>query len=648
MKLYSTLTELLDEARGKDREIRFIDGENDETIVGFSELWDRSLALLGSLQARGMQPGDELVIFSRSNLNFVVAYWAAMLGGIVPVPVAVGISDEHRFKLFRILSQLERGTLFTEMDLLQRLIDFSKSGGMDDITGILESRSVLMTDVAPGANGEIYDASPDDLAFIQYSSGSTSDPKGVCLTHANLCANIRAIVEGLQWTGDDRSLSWMPLTHDMGLIGYHLSVLAAGMSHAVMDTNVFVRRPLLWMLKASELRATQLCSPNFGYKHFLKLFERKGLPEGTDLSGVKLILNGAEPISYELCEEFLNALAPHGLARTAMFPVYGLAEATVGVTFGTPGDLYSRVVMHRHSLRIGDPYEVAAPGDADAVSFVKVGRPIRDCEMRLTDDADQVLETGRVGNIQLRGASVTERIYGDEAATAALFTDDGWLRTGDCGVCVDGDLVITGRQKDIIIVNGQNYYPHDIEEIVAHIEGLDLNKVVVAGATPKGGQTEELVAFILYRQALPDFLPLIDAVRNVIGEQTGLEVDKVIPVARIPKTTSGKVQRSKLLQEYLDGEYDDVLAELAPTSATGDEGDADPLVAELEAICREVAKDRRIAADDNLFEVGVSSLTLTEVVLAIDERYPGKLDISDLFDYPTLREIASFLRRKGE
>jgi acyl-CoA synthetase (AMP-forming)/AMP-acid ligase II len=294
MKLYATLTELLDEARGRDREIRFIDGEDDETIIRFPELWDRALALLGSLQGRGMQPGDELVIFSRSNLDFVVAYWAAMLGGIVPVPVAVGISDEHRIKLFRILSQLERGTLFTEMELLQRLLDFSKSRGMDEVTAILESRSVLMNDVTPGESAAVYDASPDDLAFIQYSSGSTSDPKGVCLTHANLCANIRAIVEGLHWTEDDRSLSWMPLTHDMGLIGYHLSVLAAGMSHAVMDTNVFVRRPLLWMLKASELRATQLCSPNFGYKHFLKLFERKGLPEGTNLSGVKLILNGAE------------------------------------------------------------------------------------------------------------------------------------------------------------------------------------------------------------------------------------------------------------------------------------------------------------------------------------------------------------------
>jgi acyl-CoA synthetase (AMP-forming)/AMP-acid ligase II/acyl carrier protein len=645
MKLYATLTELLDEARGRDREIRFIDGEDDETIIRFRELWDRALALLGSLQARGMQPGDELVIFSRSNLNFVVAYWAAMLGGIVPVPVAVGISDEHRFKLFRILSQLERGTLFTEMDLLQRLLDFSKSGGMDDITGILESRTVLMNDVAPGEGGEVYDASPDDLAFIQYSSGSTSDPKGVCLTHENLCVNIRAIVEGLQWKEDDRSLSWMPLTHDMGLIGYHLSVLAAGMSHAVMDTNVFVRRPLLWMLKASELRATQLCSPNFGYKHFLKLFERKGLPEGTDLSGVKLILNGAEPISYELCEEFLAALEPCGLARGAMFPVYGLAEATVGVTFGTPGDLYSRVVMHRHSLRIGEPYEVAEPGDADAVSFVKVGKPIRDCEMRLADDADQVLDAGRVGNIQLRGASVTERIYGDEEATAALFTDDGWLRTGDCGVIVDDQLVITGRQKDIIIVNGQNYYPHDIEEIVAQIDGLDLGKVVVAGATPARGQTEELLVFVLYRRDLETFMPLAEQVRSVIGEHAGLEVDHVLPVPKIPKTTSGKVQRVHLLNAYLDGEYDDVIETLAPHVDVAEDLDDDPLVAELEAICREFSKDRKIGPDDNLFEVGVSSLTLTEIVLAIDEKHPGKLDISDLFDYPTLRDIADFMRR---
>jgi acyl-CoA synthetase (AMP-forming)/AMP-acid ligase II/acyl carrier protein len=592
-----------------------------------------------------MKKGDELVIFSKSNESFVIAYWAAILGGIVPVPVAVGISDEHRHKLFRILRQLEHATLFTEADLLERLLEFSKKNNLDDVTSILESRTSLMSDVVAGENGKVFDAAPDDIAFIQYSSGSTSAPKGVCLTHRNLCINIRAIVEGLEWTDQDRSLSWMPLTHDMGLIGYHLSVLAAGMNHAVMDTNAFVRRPLLWMIKASELRSTQLCSPNFGYKHFLKLFERKGLPDA-DLSHVKLVLNGAEPISYSLCEEFLEALSPYGLQRTAMFPVYGLAEATVGVSMPTVGEEYSRIIVHRHSLRIGEKYQPAGLDEEDAVSFVKVGRAIRDVDIRIADDADEVLDDGKVGNIQLHGGSVAERIYGDAEATDSLFTADGWLRTGDCGVFVDEDLVITGRSKDIIIVNGQNYYPHDIEEIAAEVEGLDLGKVVVAGTKTHESQTEELLVFALFRRDLDTFKILARKVTAKIGEQTGLEVDHVIPVRKVPKTTSGKVQRAALLDAYLDGEFDEVLGKLAPEVST--EGlDEDPLVAELELICREFSKEYTIGPEDNLFEVGISSLTLTEIALAVDERYPGKLDISDIFDYPTLREIAEFLRQSS-
>ncbi len=646
MKLYETMTDLLVDARDRNRHIQFIDGEHDESSMSFAELWERALALLGSFQARGMQPGDELVIFSKSNESFVVAFWAAILGGIVPVPVAVGISDEHRFKLFRIIRQLHRGTLFTELDLLERLLEFSKQHELGDVSAILESSTVLISDVRPGDHGELAHVTPDERAFIQYSSGSTSDPKGVCLTHRNLCTNIRAIVEGTHWTEDDRSLSWMPLTHDMGLIGYHLSVMAAGMDHAVMDTGVFVRRPLLWLSKTHELRATQLCSPNFGYKHFLKLFERKGLPEGTDLSCVKLILNGAEPISWDLCEDFLTQLAPFGLKHSVMFPVYGLAEATVGVSLGKPGDEAARITVDRHSLRIGEAFADATPGEPDAVSFLKVGKAMRDVEIRIADDDDAGLDDGKVGHIQLLGAGVTERIYGDDEATQSLFTDDGWLRTGDCGVFVDDQLVITGRQKDIIIINGQNYYPHDIEEIVAQIDGLDLGRVVVVGVTPTDSGTDELLAFIMYRKDLDGFAPLADQVRTVIGEHVGLEVDHVIPISRIPKTTSGKVQRAHLLRDYLDGEFNDLLAEMSPaaTAATGGVDD-DALVAELELISREFSKELKIGPDDNLFEVGVSSLTLTEIVLAIDERHPGKLDISDLFDYPTLREVAAFLRR---
>ncbi|MCH8073618.1 MAG: non-ribosomal peptide synthetase [Proteobacteria bacterium] len=644
MMLHDSLTHILRDARDKEREIRFIDGDKDESTLSFSGLWDNAVELLGALQNRGMAPGDELVIFTKSNRQFVVAFWAAVLGGIVPVPVAVGISDEHRLKLFRILTQLQRGTLYTEHTLHKRLLDYARPRDFVEIMRKLKSRSIIDEDAGGGHEGEVFEPSPEDTAFIQYSSGSTSDPKGVCLTHYNLTTNIRAIIEGTGWGSADQALSWMPLTHDMGLIGFHLSVLAAGMNHAVMDTSVFVRRPLLWMSKASELEATQLCSPNFGYKHFLKLFQRKGL-DNLDLSPVRLILNGAEPISWELCEEFLNALAPFGLRRTAMLPVYGLAEATVAVTISTPDKEYGRIIVDRHNLRIGAPFKALEAGAADAVSFIKVGPAVRDCAIRITDNEDAVLEDGLIGNIQVSGASVTKGLYDDDAAAAEMFTDDRWLRTGDCGVIVDGELVITGRSKDIIIVNGQNYYPHDIEDIVAQVDGLDLGKVVVCGVTPASSKTEELVIFVVYRQDVDSFKALASAVRDIVGEHAGLEVDHVIPVTRIPKTTSGKVQRVKLAGAYIDGEFNEELRALSDASDAGDDLDDDPLVREIELICREFSKEREIGPDDNLFEVGVSSLTLTEIVLAIDERHPGKVDISDLFDYPTIRELADFIRR---
>ncbi|MEX0977058.1 MAG: non-ribosomal peptide synthetase [Woeseia sp.] len=647
MKLYDSLPAMLHDARGKDRAIRFIDGDKDESVVTFDELWSRALRLLGTLQRRGMKSRHELVIFTQSNESFVVAFWAALLGGIVPVPVAVGISDEHRLKLFRILRQMDQGTLYTQADLLDRLCEFAKARDLPELLESQLQRAILSDTGDTGEDGDgghLHSVAADDDAFIQFSSGSTSEPKGVRLTHRNLATNIRAIVEGIGWNETDISLSWMPLTHDMGLIGYHLCALAAGMNHAVMDTSLFVRRPLLWISKASELRATQLCSPNFGYKHFLKLFNRKGLQD-LDLGAVRLVLNGAEPISFELCEQFLDALAPFGLAHSAMLPVYGLAEATLAVAFPETGRDFERIVVHRHSLRVGSPFEPARNGDIDAVSFVKVGKAVRDCEIRLTDELDRPVDSGIVGHIQIRGDNVTRGLYRNTEAETELFANDGWLRTGDCGILVDGELVITGRSKDIIIVNGQNYYPHDLESIIAQIDGLDLGKVVVCGVNDERQQGEQLLVFVLHRGELADVHELAQSIVATVATRTTLQVDQVIPVSRVPKTTSGKVQRGQLASAYLDGEFDQVVAQLAALSRQipADTGEND-LVRELEGICREFSRDRPIGPDDNLFEVGVSSLTLTEIVLAIDEKYPGKVDISDLFDYPTIRELATFLQ----
>jgi acyl-CoA synthetase (AMP-forming)/AMP-acid ligase II len=641
--LYDSLTDMLRQARETDKHIRFIDGDKDETTLTYSKLWEEADGLLAALQSHGIRAGDELVIFTRSNERFVIAFWAAIMGGIVPVPVAVGISDAHRLKVLRILCQLRNGSLYTEPGLLGRLREFAKGNGLNDELQMLDDRAVLDADIVRGQQAEHREASLDSLAFVQYSSGSTTDPKGVCLTHRNLTTNIRALIDRGRWGKDDYSLSWMPLTHDMGLIGFHLTAIAVKMSHAIMDTSLFVRRPLLWIAKTSELRATQLCSPNFGFKHFMKMYARKGMSD-IDLSCVKIIFNGAEPISWRLCEEFLTTLAPFGLKHSTMSPVYGLAEATLGVTMTEPEVEYSRIIVDRHSLRIGSTYEVLNEDAVDAVSFVKVGPTLLGTDLRITDDNDNELAQGHVGNIQIHGDGVTSGIYNSADEKAQLFADGGWLRTGDCGVIVDGNLVVTGRSKDIIIVSGQNYYPHDIEEIISTVEGFELGRVVVAGIGRPSSPAEEIVVFLLYRQDLDGFREVAQKVRAVVGTNAGLEVDHVVPVSQIPKTTSGKIQRAHLAAAFVNGDFEDILSEFAEDAAAAP-GDSDPLVQELIGICRDQSKDVEIGPDDNLFEVGVSSLTLTEITLAVDARYPGKVDISDLFDHPTIREIADIIRR---
>ncbi|MEE4172866.1 MAG: non-ribosomal peptide synthetase [Xanthomonadales bacterium] len=635
-------------AEGESRAVHFIESARDETRVDYEELWQRALGVLHHFQQRGLRPGDELILFTNSNEQFVDAFWACILGGIVPVPVAVGISDDHRAKLFRIFETLRRPHLYTEHNLARRLERYGTSHGLVEDSRRLLEKTLVVDDIDDIATpGRLHAPAADDVAFIQFSSGSTSEPKGVVLTHRNVLTNIKAICEGYGHRDDDVALSWMPLTHDMGLIGFHLCMVAVRNDHHIMATSLFVRRPLLWMEKASEKGATLLCSPNFGYKHFLKLFESKGLQD-IDLNKVRLIFNGAEPISAGLAARFVKALEPHGLGQNVMFPVYGLAEASLGVTFPEPGAPLRTIRAHRHSLAVGQPWTPAEAGDDDAVEFVLLGTPIRDCRLRLCDDDDRTVDPDHVGHVQIRGGNVTGGYYGYGAAGRDVFADLNWLRTGDLGLIHDGQLVITGRSKDIIFVNGQNYYPHDIEEQALAVEGLELGKVAAAGATSPTAGTDELLLFVLHRGDLESFAGLAKMLRMHINEVTGLEVAHVIPVERIPKTTSGKVQRHKLVEAYLDGEFSEALDRLAGLAASATDGELseDAFERSLQEICSEIVVDRPVGLDDNLFEIGISSLALAQIHARVEELYPGEMDIADVFDYPSIRELAAFLARK--
>jgi acyl-CoA synthetase (AMP-forming)/AMP-acid ligase II len=645
----STLTELIENNKGAQRAITYLEGENDERSVEYGELHERALGILYHLQKLGAKRGDKLILFLGNNEQFIDAFWAAVLGGIVPVPVALGISDEHRRKLLRIARKLGTPFIYTDKRSLERIGAFATQAGEAETFAGLQSRAFLvdtLDDISRA--GDVYRARPDDVAFIQFSSGSTSEPKGVVLTHGNIIANARGTSEAAGFTENDVSLSWMPLTHDMGLIGFHIFMFANRIHCNLMPTELFIRRPLLWLQFATRKRATITCSPNFGYKHYLKVLGDRSV-DGLDLSSVRLIFNGAEPISPELCDEFLTRMEPARLKRTAMFTVYGLAEASLAMTFPPVGRAYIATSFKRETLGVGRVAETAARSDKDAVELMGVGTAIPYSQVQISGDDDAALPDGRVGNVYIRGDNVTRGYFENPEANAAALTKDGWLRTGDLGLIHAGELYISGRAKEIIFVNGQNYYPHDLENIAQRAEGLELGKVVAAGAQRKGEQTEKLVVFVLHRSDMKDFLPIATTVSRLINESTGVEVGEVVPVKRIPKTTSGKIQRHLLEESYVQGEFDAELAELNALreAQRGPEASSRTVIEDqLKTIVDTALEGKRVDLHDNLFEVGASSLKLIEIHEHIDREYPGLVDLTELFDFPTIAELALHLEGK--
>ena len=640
-KKYKTLNDLFHDQAEKNGYIRFVEVKSIEHERQFDEFADEVYKCLGFFQNHGIKIKDEVVINTKSNHKFLIAFWAAILGGMIPIPVAVGVGDEHKRKLLKILNRLKNPTLITDDKVQERLVSFIESN--DEHTDLIDSIENSVINIESSQNGQIYTSREEDIAFIQYSSGSTSEPKGITLTHKNLVTNISAIAKGLNLQSSDIGISWMPLTHDMGLIGTHMTLFSYGLSQIIMDTDLFIKKPLMWLQQTSKYRASILTSPNFGYKHLLKIHERRPLKD-IDLSSVRLLINGAESISVSLCNEFLEKMKVFGLKKETMFPVYGLAEATLGVSFPETGKVFDFINLDR-KLLINEGLCIESKSKNNEFLFMMHGKPIEDCDYRIVDDNGEEVPGNNVGNIVIKGDNVTKSIYQDKELSKNLYDKDGWLKTGDCGAICNDQLIITGRKKELIIVNGQNYFPNDIEDVIIRGGSFDLGKIVAVGAINPEDTNDQLIVFVLYRSDLNTFKSIAEEIRRIVIQHLGIEIDYVIPIKKIPKTTSGKIQRTILSNNFIDGIYNDYISTTRRNAKTTDS--PSDYLETLIAITNDYSKEFEIKENDNLFEVGISSLTLSEIMMAIDEIYPDKINLDDIFDNPTLKELSKLLQTRN-
>lgn len=559
MNKYNNLIEVLKKNANGDSGITFINEDYDK-FLSYKELYKDIKGILYNLQKAGLNPGDELIIQTEDNESFIKIFWSCLLGGIIPVTLTVGKNPEHKMKVLRIWTKLKKPYIISKEKVYDNLIKIAEENGFEHITLEMRQRALIIENALEiKEEGIEYSSELSQTAFIQFSSGSTGEPKGVILTHENLLTNIYAMITAWKITLEDSMLGWIPLTHDLGLIAFHLTGVLSGINQYIMPTSLFIRNPTIWMKKANQYKVTQLYSPNFGYQYFL-LFYKKDMARNWDLSYVRYIINGAEPINTKLCDEFLIHMKKYGMKQNVMVPAYGLAEGTVAVASSPVGENYMHTYIDRRYLAIGQKVKyLLDQKDPGAVSFVDLGHAFNGVSIRICDDENTILKEEHIGNIQIKGKSVTAGYYNDKEATRRVFTEDGWLITGDIGFLRNNRLVVTGRKKDIMFIYGQNYYPHDIERVVEEIEGVEIGKIAVCSVFNSKVNKEEVIVFILYKKNLEDFSQIALNIKKHINEQTGLKVKAVIPVKKFYKTTSGKIQRYKFAEKYTSGEFDAIM-----------------------------------------------------------------------------------------
>ena len=558
---FATLSAGLDYAARGVTGFNFFSSRGDlETALPYHELRRRAVNLAGRLAGCGAERGDRVAIVAETSPAFVTVFFACQYAGLVPVPlplcINIGGHDAYVERLRGMLTAAGARIAVAPADLLDTLGEAAEG---TDVTRVATADEIATW---PVAVGPVVPFGPEEPCYIQYSSGSTSFPRGVLVTQRAIAANARAIAtHGLALRGDDRCTSWLPLYHDMGLVGCCLTPVMAQVTVDYLPSTAFARRPLLWLKLLSDLGGTISFGPTFAFELCTRRAQ-SGLPEGLDLSRWRVAGIGGEMIRANVLAEFAERFGAVGFDQTAFLPSYGLAEATLAVTFAPLARGLSVDVVGRGRTLEVERRAVPADGKTGARpgrSFVLCGRPMPGYAVEVRDAQNLPRPERSIGRVCINGPSLMSGYYRNDLATHGVLLENGWLDTGDLGYLVDGQLVITGRSKDLIIVGGRNIWPQDLEWAVEHLEGVRAGDVA-AFAVNRDDDSERVVAVVQCRATTAAAQEqLRAAVAAAVRRAAGVECEVVLaPTRSLTFTTSGKLSRAAVKADYLSGAIRDI------------------------------------------------------------------------------------------
>lgn len=530
--------------------IYFQDEEGNEKVITYGDLLTKASKIANGLIEKGFKPDETVAIMLPTSVEFFQTFIGILLAGGIPVPVyppfRMDRLEEYAIREAKILNNAQVRFLvtFAKAEMLSKLLQSYIPSLKSVITAenLSSNKSAL----------PLIQRNSDDSALLQYSSGSTGDPKGILLCHKNIIANIRAITQAIELKPTDLAVSWLPLYHDMGLMSWIVS-LYLGIPITILSPISFLNRPERWLWAIHYHRGTVSAAPNFAYELCVKKID-DSLLEGLDLSSWRLCFNGAEAVNINTLRRFYNRFKEYGLKKEALFPVYGLAENTVALA--TP-PINREFRVDRIERDTFEKNKRAVPTDRakEYLEFASEGMAIPGHAIRIVNEDIQELAERMIGNVQFTGPSAMRGYYNRPEATAAVY-HDGWWDTGDLGYIADGELFITGRKKDLIIKAGRNIYPETIEEVVGNIPGIRKGCAIAFGVADAQLGTEKLIIVAESKQEHSQQAQLISMITEQVSVNVGVPPDQVIivPLRNIPKTSSGKLQRSACKQAYLNGE----------------------------------------------------------------------------------------------